>query len=100
VWWRYGEQRPRDASQWGRVRPQDLLEQASEAERHALVGYGEATQRLTKALSEAWQSGELAVGLRAYLARIAVFTLNRHGMDLAAHTRIASAVTEAWSPRP
>jgi thiopeptide-type bacteriocin biosynthesis protein len=71
---------------------------ASPAEQKVLYVYQEANQVLSARLLSCWQDGKLTAGIRSVLATIVLFHFNRHGLDPAAHSRIAWSMISALDP--
>jgi thiopeptide-type bacteriocin biosynthesis protein len=77
---------------------QFLNSQATPGEQEVLHAYQAANRGLSSRLSKLTQEGKLNAGIRSVLATIILFHFNRHGLDVAAHNRVAGTMTRALDP--
>ena len=61
--------------------------------------YIHANERLSHGLRRLWDQGRLNTGLRAVLAFVALFHMNRYGYGPSRAGALAFAMSDAWDPR-
>jgi thiopeptide-type bacteriocin biosynthesis protein len=100
VWCRYVEatRLPKCSAVYPPLRAEDWIPFASAPELELATGYRSASRRLVAALERAEIRGRMRVGKRAFLARLLLFTLNRHGFDHDWQARMGHGMVEAWAP--
>jgi thiopeptide-type bacteriocin biosynthesis protein len=77
---------------------ESLTSNATPGEQEVLHAYEAANRTLSDELLRVWRDGQLCAGLRSVLAAIILFHFNRHGLDAAAHARIAWTMIHALDP--
>jgi thiopeptide-type bacteriocin biosynthesis protein len=76
-----------------------LLPTAAPGEAHILTQYAHANAALGGGLLRLWGQGRLNAGLRAILAFVGLFHLNRFGYGPARGGALASTMAAVWDPR-
>jgi len=78
---------------------QALLLTVAPEEAQILTRYARANATLSRGLLRLWERGRLNAGLRAILAFVALFHLNRYGYGPARGRALAATMAAAWDPR-
>jgi thiopeptide-type bacteriocin biosynthesis protein len=81
------------------VEIEPLRLRASAAEAATLARYAQANRALAEGLRKLQERGSLHTGLRALLAFVAMFHLNRYGFDHDRQSLLAVGMFDAWDPR-
>lgn len=76
-----------------------LLPMATPPEKAVLRQYHRANQQLAAGLLRVWERGRLRSGLRAILPYVALFHLNRHGIDPNQQVVMVQSMVRAWDPK-
>jgi len=77
----------------------DLRPVASPDEIAILDAYEAANLAMAAGLKQVWSNGKLQRGVRGILATVAMFVLNRHGIDQGAQTLMAHKILQGFEAK-